>query len=754
MPTKDDVRVARIASLALANAMIFQEALSNSNSRVAGLRKTMQAEDFASATATEWKMIIEEIDYIPIFKIGYEILVNTSASAEVDRSLREMAGIALKITSRRAALRHDLMGRIYHLLLTDAKYFGAFYTMVPSATLLLRLAMKPEDWNIDWANPEQISKLRIADLACGTGTLLKAALESAIDNHVVACAESGERVDLNSVHEVLVENVLIGLDVLPFAVHLAATTLALHSPEVPFKQMQLYNLPLGAPSPDSARLGSIDLLKKRTITVQSDLFGGIQGPERVTGKGDFNENLSLRSLDLCVMNPPFTRSVGGNLLFGSSPPDERDRMQKALKDLLLDEKVKANATAGLGSVFVALGDSLLGREGRLALVLPKSLLSGIAWEETRELLESRYNIQYVVVSHEPDHWNFSENTELSEVLLVATKRGGDRRRHETAFVNLWRRPRNTVEALTCSNLILSTTPASLDEKSGVAELSSGLVKYGELISVPPSSWSRATAFAQTDLNRVAHHLAQGKIQLPGKNVKISIPLVELGSMADVGPDRRDIFDGFDISNHFTSYPALWGHDSEAMQTIGLNTNKFLVPLAKAKAGRPLRRLDDLWPKASTLMISERLWLNTYRLVAAIVEKPALSNVWWPTKFRTTRRTYALEKGLAIWLNSTLGLIMALTYRGDTRGAWVQLKKPVLARLPVLDVEHLSSKQLELLSATYDAVRSKPLETFARCDSDRTRIEIDNGLKETLGLPDISTLRDALAREPVLTLKPL
>ena len=751
MPTKDDVRVARIASLALANAMIFQEALSNSNAKVSGLRMTLQQEDFASATAKEWKMIIEEIDYIPIFKIGYEILINTSASPEIDQSLRTLAEVALKITSRRAALRHDLMGRIYHLLLADAKYFGAFYTMVPSATVLLRLAMKPESWSVDWNDPNQVSKLRIADLACGTGTLLKAALESVIDNHVVACAESGEKVNLNRLHEVLVEKVLIGLDVLPFAVHLAATTLALHSPEVPFKQMQLYNLPLGAPSPDSARLGSIDLLRKKVITVQSDLFGGIQGPERVTGKGDFNENLSLKNLDLCVMNPPFTRSVGGNLLFGSSPPEERDRMQRALKDLLVEEKVKANATAGLGSVFVALGDSLLSKDGRLALVLPKSVLSGIAWEETRELLESKYEVEYIVVSHEPDHWNFSENTELSEALLVAKKRSG-RKIGETTFVNLWRRPRNTVEALTCSSLILSTTPAVLSNKSGVTELTNGQLKFGEVVSAESSSWSKATAFAQTDLNRVAYNLARGRVQLPGKNAGTSVPLVELGTTADIGPDRRDIFDGFNLSDRYTPYPALWGYDSGTMQTLNLKTNRYLVPLAKPKVGRPLRKLDDLWPKASTLMVPERMWLNTYRLAAAIVEKPALSNVWWPIKIHDNKHGPALEKGLALWLNSTLGLIQALAFRGDTRGAWVQFKKPMLAKLPVLDVCHLSARQLNTLEVAYDRVSSKPLKTFSEWGADHIREEIDEGISDVIGLPDIEVLRETLAKEPMLTLQ--
>ena len=62
-------------------------------------------------------------------------------------------------------------------------------------------------------------------------------------------------------------------------------------------------------------------------------------------------------------------------------------MQKKLQQLLNERKIHANITAGLGSVFVALVDHVLKKDGRLALVLPRSLLSGIAWKETRDLLK-------------------------------------------------------------------------------------------------------------------------------------------------------------------------------------------------------------------------------------------------------------------------------------------------------------------------------------------------------------------------------
>lgn len=123
------------------------------------------------------------------------------------------------------------------------------------------------------------------------------------------------------------------------------------------------------------------------------------------------------------MNPPFTRSVGGNLLFGSLPDKERAKAQARLKRIIKRYDVQANITAGLGSVFVAIADRYVKKGGRLALVLPKALVSGVAWAPTRELLAKNYQLEFLVASQDPERWNFSESTSLSEVMLVAQKTG-------------------------------------------------------------------------------------------------------------------------------------------------------------------------------------------------------------------------------------------------------------------------------------------------------------------------------------------
>ena len=119
------------------------------------------------------------------------------------------------------------------------------------------------------------------------------------------------------------------------------------------------------------------------------------------------------------MNPPFVRSVGGNLLFGSLP-DERGSLQTELKTRV--KEICANVTAGLGSVFVALADRRLEKDGRLAFVLPAAVVSGESWAPTRKLIADRFHLEIVIASHDAERPNFSENTDLSEVLFIARKR--------------------------------------------------------------------------------------------------------------------------------------------------------------------------------------------------------------------------------------------------------------------------------------------------------------------------------------------
>lgn len=754
MPSSNsDLKVLRIASLTVVNAMIFQQVLAEHDKRINSLHRAVEGHNVAESLFRAWSSILE-IDYVPIFTTAKGIIRELVGVPDADAALKALAEAALRITGRRAALRHDLMGRIYHRLLGDAKFFGAFYTTVPAAALLLKLTLDPSEFEIDWANLEQIGKLRIADLACGTGTLLKATLQSIVENHVRARAEQGQLPDLKEVHKLLVENVLWGLDVVPFAIHLAASALALHEPDVEFGVMNLSTLPVGG---QETRLGSLDLLTGKEVSVQANLFGAAAAPSKVAGKGEIKDRIELPRLDLCVMNPPFTRSVGGNLLFGHAPARERAQMQAALKKIVADGGIPANITAGLGSVFVALGHQKLKSDGQLSLVLPRALLSGVAWKETRKLIGNNYHVKYIVVSHEPGSWNFSENTQLSECLIAAKRSEPHHEEELTKVVNLWTKPKSSVEALTLASLIHKAAGASLDALSGTEELRTNNRKYGEMILCRPADikkgkWNEAAVFAQTELCRAAHFLSRGNVFVPGSGVVGKVPLTPLKSIADIGPDRRDIHDGFKVTDRETEYPAYWGHDTKSARGISQEPNKYLLALARAKKGRNLRDAHLLWSRSGRLLVAERLRLTTARVIAVVVNEKALSNTWWPVATDPKASRFA-DKILALWFNSTLGLLLVIASRVETEGAWIELKKPILEEIAVLDPRKLGKKARVQLCRTYDEVSRLQIQPLPSINTDAVHQTIDAALASALGIgDDLSRLRDMLAREPIVSMR--
>ena len=760
MSSSDDRRIGRIAGLTLENALIFQEVLASQKStsrgvrRVRPLRQILSSQQPVDELIAEWDFILKEIDYIPIFRIASEILRRLPSGVGIESSVRRLSKTALLVTGNRALLRHDLMGRVYHRLLADAKYFGAFYTKIPSATLLLKLATNPDDWEIDWGELNQLGLLRVADLACGTGTLLKATLQSFEDNYVRSCVLESKVPELTTLHKQLIEDSLYGGDVLLFALHLTASALAMHEPDVPFNGMRLFRTFLGGPQKS---LGSLDMQPDGKLPNQTLLLGTETAAEQVTLEGEKAAEIVVPRLDLVVMNPPFTRSVGGNLLFGSLPKSERKPLQKKLQQVVRQQNLDANITAGLGSVFVALADQRIKPRGHLALVLPRALTSGAAWAPTRKLLTEKYHVRFVVVSHEPLGWNFSENTKLSECLLVAKKVTAKvEKKAECLFVNLWERPRTAVEAVTLASLVQRTQAVDLKDK-GIGELILGDRKLGEVISqkvseIGENPWSYRLAFAQTDLCRAAFWLDEGKLYLPGRGVHGSFPTAQIRELGTLGPDIRDVFDGFSLSPSRTSYPSFWGHEADLVRTIGQEPNRFLVPLSKARKGRHLRDSELIWSRAGGLLLAERLRFNTQRLAAVRVDTPVLSNTWYPTKLEKLKqsRVEEAESLVALWLNSTPGLLTLFSNRLETEGAWTKYKKPTWYSLRVPDPR--AFKNMGEVTKAYDALQDKELLPLTQIGVDATRKRIDGFLSGFLGLGDFGPLREMLAREPILTMK--
>ena len=186
---------------------------------------------------------------------------------------------------------------------------------------------------------------------------------------------------------------------------------------------------------------------------------------------------------------------------------------------------------------------------------------------------------------------------------------------------------------------ITTTPPAKLEETGTALLEVDGRHVGEVLSMPESKLARkkwtGVQFSRADLIRSALKLLDdGEAWVPGEGEAASIPLCRVDELGQVGPDRRDVWDGFERTDAVTAYPMVENHDTEQRKRLVAAPDKYLAPLAKPRPGRHLKSVAQLWPKAGRLLVAERLWLETTRVVAMWSETRVLSNVWWPIQLET------------------------------------------------------------------------------------------------------------------------
>ena len=387
------MQTSRMAAAVLFNACMCQATLAAHYDAIPSPTQMMAAGDVHQHTVLQTWQDILDINYWPIFGVARKLLCALPDMAAADHLLKLLFESVARMVGDPHA--RSLAGRIFGALIVDRKFLATFYTMPAPAALLAELAVArlPE---IDWKNPEDIGKLQIADFACGTGSLLVAVYRRLAERHALAGG------DVRVLHRTLIEDVLIGCDVMPAAVHLTAARLSGEQPDIGYTGTKTYVMRYGEVDMGghrSIRLGSLDLLHQDR---QPALFG--DGTIAATATGEDMQawvDVPAGSLDLVIMNPPFTRSTGheGGTVgvpratwagFGQTKAQQEASEEAWQRQVRRIPDPKASSgQAGMATYFIDLAHAKLRDSGVLALILPATMVSGPAWEGTRGVVGPR-----------------------------------------------------------------------------------------------------------------------------------------------------------------------------------------------------------------------------------------------------------------------------------------------------------------------------------------------------------------------------
>ena len=597
---EDGEQTSRMAMAIIANALTFHTMLAG----VHGVR-TLDAlrRDGALPKAPvlqEWERILR-VNYWPIFHVAREVLIPIPDGIAA-RLLDRLADVASELEAHGTTRSHDIYGRTFQQLISDRKFLATFYTLPESAALLAELAVALMD--VDWSDPAALTKLRVCDFACGTGTLITAAYHALLARHRRAGGNDA------AIHREMMERSIVAADIMPAATHLTISMLSSAQPTIPFEQTQVHLLPYGRQKDAKVEfaLGALDLIRNQHGTGLFENTGievhrGTGGATGVVQEGEgWSDTFLLkhRSMDLVIMNPPFTRPTNHEVATVPVPSfaglgndaAEQTAMSGLLKAIRQEIKEPAgHGNAGLASNFLDLAHAKVRPGGVLALVMPLSLLQGDAWQGSRKLLRSEYERTTVIglaSAGRDDHKSFSADTGMGEVLVIARRRRRGSHRHaETVdvpvtFVALRKRPTSGAEAAAVATAIRDA------EKRARARVMLGNDVCGVLVQ---GTWDdgKCASIAHPELVETVQALQAGALRLPRMRDARKIPMASLGDLGTRGMYHLDInglnrkpsdwrdgdrgsfrgpFEIVPVSSDAPTYPALWSHVRRTRALLG------------------------------------------------------------------------------------------------------------------------------------------------------------------------------------------
>jgi hypothetical protein len=782
---EDSEQTRRMATTILANAFMFQESLAGGPGELQTVKSLEQLKEFngglrKSSILEEWKKILN-VNYWPIFDIARRIL-RVIPAEESKPIIDGLAVTAEKLLQNHLMRSHDLTGAVFQHLIADRKFLAAYYTTPAAAALLAGLAITPDVPSAggQWSNADDVKALRIADFACGTGTLLSTTYNRVSQLHELAGGDS------EALHSEMMTNALIGCDVLPPAAHLTASMLAGTHPTIKYDHSSILTVAYGKQPNGSIALGSLDLLdpqgKFEVLSITAKAAEGMGEAEKETWR-----LLPHASFDVVIMNPPFTRATsheGKNVAvpnpmfaaFGSSAEEQRS-MSDATKRLT--KGTSAHGNAGEASIFLVLADRKLKPNGILGLVMPLSLVAGDAWKKSRKLLATNYSglILISITGADDDVISFSADTGMGECLVIGRKSQTGSTR--ATFVILNERPKYPLlgarVAEQIRRLMANANIRRLEDGPvGGTSLRFGDEVIGQALDAPlptSDSWNLAR-IADPFLAQTAYQLTkENRVWLPAMNKSetVNIPITKVAGIGDIGPIHRDINGKtpkggirgpFDISlvkpNNASTYPVLWSHDAKRERTMSFNADCEGIPrrgkTTKEQDGLNLK-VTNVWKSATHCHFNCDFRFNSQSVGMQFTPRKTIGGVAWLSIRLSSSEQ---EKALVLWANTSLGLLLRWWHSNKQQSGRGRIGKSTLKTLPVLDVTALNPNQICEAVKLFDAMCGQKLLPLHEIDKDPVRKELDNRfMKDVLGLErnilepggPLELLRMKLSQEP-------
>lgn len=697
-----------------------------------------QVEVWQAVLGENWRSIFDPAIRV-LSKLGN---IHPSATGQ---ALKQLIRAVEKIELARLGLYINVGAELFPKLSEDRKRAAAFYTQPATAELLAALTIRADSLRRNqWRSGRLFERCRLADLACGTGTLLRAGYRRISELHEQA---GGTEETVRQLHRTAMESGLIGTDVSPIAAHLTSSSLAALGSGEPYGDTQIGWVAVGG-------VGLTGALEYFHTDEVRDLFEDVAGRATGGGSGALSVVIGAESVDWILMNPPYSRTRGGQSAFDIAglTESERKACQKRWGRLVKNEPV--NNKAGMAASFLALARRKVRRNGRIGFVLPLTAAFADSWAVTRQMIEREFtDITAIAVAagQALGQEALSADTDMEEMLLVATRRSLKDEGNAAPIhcVTLHSPPIRIGEA----GEIARAIGAALKGIGGAGTSRPIRVGEDELGQVAVfdaggngAPWS-PLGVKHAGLAFAADGLTTGKLtHLGDALIPLGVDMSTIGDVFEVGPTHHLIghLHGGDEIGAFEFHPVISSTDAigkdRALWEANGEKQRRLVVLPTHKGSAPANVGSDRDRQAmracqSTLFYARNMRWTSQALLAATTRRSALGGRAWTTLGHEDARVL---KAFALWANSTFGMVMHWTKGQRTHAGRSTTQIGALKRVPCPRLDCLDDPALDQGIADFDKLSKTDLLPACQAHVDPTRIAIDEAVVRLLGLPCSTT----------------
>ena len=655
-----------IAALLLMNAAMLHQRIADGKkilkTKIISLSEIKNHPNPIRIILRQWNAIIGH-DFKPVLQPAVDAIhaiEDTGKLAGLERALRHLASEAERIADTYANMGADHAGPLFNKVMGNQASDGAYFTRPPAADIASRLTLDLLEENpphhlafvaegkIDWTADATWLGLKTFDPAVGSGILLASILAEMKRR---ARRQGASEIRIAELQRLAVENTLIGMDINPVSLQLAAAQLCIGNPHLNYQKMRLHLMPYG-PQPDgSVKAGTLELLSQKAIVQRTEL--GLP-EEPLSARQVWNEEKAGNELadaavadaqncQLIITNPPFTNRVKMGEKFHNHLKVKLQRRVDGLEQTLLEHdpelKKFANKNA-LAPLFVALAEKCNHpQNGIQTLFHPTIAFTNPSGKRERIILAQRFHIHTLLTVHNSRDPNLSQDVGINESILFL-QRNSNVSKPPTRIINLDRFPNNEEQ--------LHSLFSSLDQtKEGELPNDWGEISFWPSERIERGDWT-AAIWRNPEVAAAAAEFAE--CELPTMR-ELDLRPEQAGKIMGGICERCE-------PEMPGSFPVLDSKGADGQTAIQSQPDGYWI-----HKKRDQNETAKLLAKAGHLMITEGQTNNTARLVAVAGDVPYFGYTWLSVKGLTADQA----KALAVFLNSTAGRMQIMRNMGGHLG---------------------------------------------------------------------------------------